>query len=60
MKRKNKRLQKHKLATSSVRIDFLYLCTKHPEQFIDALEQLCKRYTFKGNHNWFFKYGFEE
>jgi len=42
----------------SVRVKFFYAKTSKPDEFIEELEQLCKKYCHLGD--FFFKYSVED
>lgn len=43
---------------STIKINFFYAKTNKPDEFIDELEQLCRKYCCLDN--FFFKYGVED
>jgi len=43
---------------AAVKVEFFYLKTDEPEEFIDELEWLCKKYCHQKNYS--FKYGIED
>ena len=42
----------------TIKINFFYAKTDKPEEFVDELEQLCRKYCLQ--NNFFFKYGVED
>jgi hypothetical protein len=55
---KEKQPQVEKSECLTVRIKFFYVKTSKPDEFVDELEQLCKKYC--PLNDFFFKYSVED
>jgi hypothetical protein len=53
-----KQPEEEKSECLSVRVKFFYAKTSKPDEFIDKLEQLCKKYCH--SNDFFFKYSVED
>ena len=51
------KVKKKKEEKESVKIEFFYVKTDKPEEFVDELEQLCRKYSRRGD--FYFKYSVE-
>lgn len=57
-KSREKEVKGEKSEPEAVKVEFFYLKTDEPEEFINELEQLCKKYCHPKNFS--FKYSLED